>query len=75
MKYMPGGHTPEKARPGKACYMFDIDHPPFVKIIPIVEVCRTLHIFFFHVENRLGIFHFVYTNRLGGKAEKAHRGN
>ena len=26
-----GGHTPEKAWPGQASYMFDIDHPPFVE--------------------------------------------
>ena len=39
--------------------MFDIDHPPLVKKKTIVEVCRALHIFFFHVENRLGIIHFA----------------
>ena len=46
----------------------------------IPENCRTLHFFFlFHVENRLGIFHFAYGNQLREKATKslvvAHRGN
>ena len=69
-----GGHTPEKAWPGQASYMLDIDHPPLVKKKKIIEVCRTLYIFFSCWKSTRDIS-FHYTNRLGEKAAKAHRGN
>ena len=56
--------------------MFDIDQPPLGKKKENYRrsLWDTAH-FFFHVENRLGIFHFACTNRLGEEAAKAHLGN
>ena len=68
-----GGPAPEKAWPGQASYMFDIDHPPLVK--KYLSQNSVGHCAFFHVENGLGIFRFAYTNRLGEKAWKADRRN
>ena len=65
-----GGHTPEKSL-AWASYVFDIDHLPFVKSYLSYKMFVGHCAFLNHVENRPGIFHFAYTNRLREKATKS----
>ena len=64
-------HTPEKVSPGHLTCLILTIHLSLKVTYRRSKVCRTLLIFLNHVENRLRIFHFAYTNRLREKATKS----